>query len=213
MSGSLFSMVIMLFPLVSRMLIYIFLLFSIIIVFCDFFGIICHISGTFFLLGWLQPPGIFTALTKPILFLCHCKGFNIVIYLVDILVLFFSRWASKRVHLILCPFLVYLGLHINFSKSDLCLIQTFCFLGLCWDALHKSISSSPDKLAGIQQLALSLLETQPVTVHWFMSFLCKANFCANGHSQLWRMCHVIQIDMLTVYHSPTHLFSSVLLSF
>ena len=42
-----------------------------------------------------------------------------------------------------------------------------------------------------------------------MSFLGKANFCTSGHSQLQCLCHVIQGDMLTVYHSPTHLFSHV----
>ena len=42
-----------------------------------------------------------------------------------------------------------------------------------------------------------------------MSFLGKANFCTNGHSQLHRLCRVIQSDMLSVYHSPTHLFSHV----
>ena len=42
-----------------------------------------------------------------------------------------------------------------------------------------------------------------------MSFLGKANFCTNGHSQLWHLCRVIQSDMLSVYHSPTQLFSHV----
>ena len=46
-----------------------------------------------------------------------------------------------------------------------------------------------------------------------MSLLGKANFCANGHSQLWRVCHVIQSDMLTVYHSPIHLFSPIHFSY
>ena len=45
-----------------------------------------------------------------------------------------------------------------------------------------------------------------------MSFLGKANFCINGHSQLWRLCRVIQRDMLGVYHSPTHLFFHVYFS-
>ena len=45
-----------------------------------------------------------------------------------------------------------------------------------------SVSLPPDKLADIQQLALSLLHTQHVTVHMVMSFLGKANFCTNGHS-------------------------------
>ena len=53
-----------------------------------------------------------------------------------------------------------------------------------------SASLPPDKLADIQQLALSLLQTQPVTVHQVMSFLGKANFCANGQSQLQRLCYL-----------------------
>ena len=75
-----------------------------------------------------------------------------------------------------------------------------------------SVSLPPDKLADIQQLALSLLHTPHVTVCKVMSFLGKANFCTNGHSQLWRLCCVIQSDMLSVYHSPTHLFSRVYFS-
>ena len=46
-----------------------------------------------------------------------------------------------------------------------------------------------------------------------MYFLGKTNFCANGHTQLQRLYHVIQSDMLTVYDSPTHLFSPVHFSF
>ena len=76
-----------------------------------------------------------------------------------------------------------------------------------------SVSLPLDKLADSQQLPLSVLQTQPVTVHRVMSFLGKANFCAIGHSQLQRLCHVIQSDMLTVYHSPAHLFSPVHFSF
>ena len=149
------------------------------------------------------------ALTKPILFLSHHKGFHIVIYLDDILVLVSSKWAAKRAHLFLCSLLVCLGLHINFSKSDLCLSQTFCFLELCWDTVHMSVSLPPDKLAAIQLLALSLLQTPHVTVHRVMSFLGKANFCTNGHFKLWHICHVIQSDMVCVYHSLTQLFSHV----
>ena len=47
----------------------------------------------------------------------------------------------------------------QFSKLDLCLSQSFTFLGLCWDTVHMSVSLPPDKLADIQQLALSLLHT------------------------------------------------------
>ena len=53
--NSLFSMVIMLSPLIYRMLNYIFLLLSIIIISYDLFGTICPTSGKFYLLGWPQP--------------------------------------------------------------------------------------------------------------------------------------------------------------
>ena len=79
--------------------------------------------------GLAKAPKVFTSLMKPILFLCHCKGLCIVIYLDDILVLVCSKWAGKRTHLFLCSLLVHLGLHINFSKSDLCLSQSFTFWG------------------------------------------------------------------------------------
>ena len=105
--------------------------------------------------------------------------------------------------------LVNLGLHINLSKPDLCLTQAFCFLVLCWNTVHMSVSLPSDKLADIQQLALYLLQTQPVAVCQVMSFLGKVNFCASGNSQMQRLCHAIRSDILTVYHSPTHLFSSV----
>ena len=72
-----------------------------------------------------------------------------------------------------------------------------------------SLSLPHDKLADIQQLALSLLRTTHVTVSKVMSFLGKANFCTNGHSQLQHLCHVIHSDMLSVYHSPTQLFLHV----
>ena len=72
-----------------------------------------------------------------------------------------------------------------------------------------SLSLPPDRLADIQQLVLSLLQSQHVTVCRVLSFLGKANFCTNGHCQLWHLCHVIQSDMLHVYHSPNYLFSHI----
>ena len=54
------------------------------------------------------------------------------------------------------------------------------------------VSLPPNKLADIQQLALSLLRTPHVTVHKVTSFLDEANFCTNGHSQLQCLCCVIQ---------------------
>ena len=119
----------------------------------------------------------------------------------------FALSGQVRGHACFCvPCWSGLGLHINFSKSDLYLSQSFTFLGLCWDTVHMSVSLPPDKLADIQQLALSLLQTPHVTVCKVMSFLGKANFCTNGHSQLHRLCRVIQSDMLSVIILPHNYF-------
>ena len=80
--------------------------------------------------GLATVPRVFTSLMIPILFLCHCKGLCIVIYLDDIFILICFKWAGKRAHLSLCSLLVHLGLHINFSKSALCLSQSFTFFGV-----------------------------------------------------------------------------------
>ena len=119
--------------------------------------------------GLAIAPRVFMDLTKPILFLCYHKGFSIVIYLDDILVLVCSKQAVRRDDAFLCSLLVCLGLHINFAKTDLCLTQTYCFLGLLSDTVHMTVSLPPDKLADIQQLAHSLFKTQAVTVHQVMS--------------------------------------------
>ena len=79
--------------------------------------------------GLATAPWVLTALTKPILFLCHHKGFCIAIYLDDILVLLHSKWAGRRAHSFLCSLLVRLALPINFSKPDFCLIL-FVFWGV-----------------------------------------------------------------------------------
>ena len=80
----------------------------------------------------MAPRG-FTAVTKLILSHSCYKGFCIDIYLDGIWVLVCSKWAGKRAWLFLCSVLTCLGLHINLFKSDLHLIQTFGFLGLCLD--------------------------------------------------------------------------------
>ena len=152
------------FPLIYRMLIYIFPLLSIIIISYCFVWHNVPYQWKVLPFGLATAPRVFTSLTKPILFLCHHKGLHIVIYLDDILVLICSKWEGKRACLFLCSLLVHLGLHINFSKSDLCLSQSFTLLGLCWDTVCMSVSLPPDKLADIQQLALSLLWTPHGTV-------------------------------------------------
>ena len=92
-----------------------------------------------------------------------------------------------------------LGLHINLS--ELHITPQFSFLVLCWDTVDMSMSLTSDKLLETWQMAHCLLQRQPFTVHQAMSSLDKTTFCANGHVQICQFCHVIQSDMLNVYHS------------
>ena len=80
------------FSLISRMLIYIFLLLSIIIFMIHLAQYAISVNGIPSRLATV--PRVFTALTKPILFLCCHKGFCFVIYLHDILVLVHSKVAG-----------------------------------------------------------------------------------------------------------------------
>ena len=107
--------------------------------------------------------------------------------------------------------LVFLGLYINFSKSELLLTQNFPFRP-CVGIKLTCLSLLSDKFIQIQQLAHALLQRQPVTVHQLMSFFGNTTFCANRHAQLHWLYHVIHSDMLNVYQSPTHLFISFDLS-
>ena len=74
---------------------------------------------------------VFTAFSKPILFLCHHRVFDIVIYLDNILVLVCSNWAGKRAHSFLCSLLVQFGLNINFPS----LAIASCRLFVSWSCV------------------------------------------------------------------------------
>ena len=68
--------------------------------------------------GLSTAPRVFTSLTKPILFLCHCKGFYIIICLDDILMLVCSKYAGKTAWSFLCPLWLHHGLQIG-SMSEI----------------------------------------------------------------------------------------------
>ena len=70
------------------------------------------------------------------------------------------------------------------------------------------VSLPSDKLVEIQQLTLSLLQRQPVTVHQVISFLVRPPFVPKDMHNLCQLYCVIEIDMLSVYHFIAHLFCS-----
>ena len=211
MYDSLSSRVILLFPLIYRMLIYMFPLLSIIILFYILFCIMCPICGRFYPLGLPQPLGFLHPSQN---LFCSFAVAKVCI----LLFIWMTSWSlftlsgQVRGHTCFCvpcwSVLVYTSIFPSWTFASL---SPLLFWGLCWDTVHMLVSLPPDKLADIQQLALSLLHTPHVTVCKVMS-VGKANFCTNGHSQLQHLCCVIQSDMLSVYHSLTQLFLCVYLS-
>ena len=123
------------------------------------FGVMCLISGRFSLLGLPQPLGFLHPSENQFCSFAITKVCILLSIWVTSWSLFTLKWAGKRACLFLCSLLVCLGVHINFSKSDLHLSQFFTFLGLCWDTVCMSVSLPTDKLGDIQQLAHSLLRT------------------------------------------------------
>ena len=128
MCGSLFTMVIILSPFIYRMLIYILLLLSIIIICYNLFGTTCLISGRFYLFGWPQPLGF----SQPSLNLSSSFAIVRVSILLSIWMTSWSWFTLSRqvrwtAHLFV-PYWFSLDLHINFSMSDLYLIQIFVSL-------------------------------------------------------------------------------------
>ena len=78
--------------------------------------------------------------------------------------------------------------------------------------VHICVSLPSNKIDEIWDLAYSLLQRYSVTVCQVMFFLVRANFCASGHSQLQQWSHIIQSDMLHVFHSPAYFYFFLLFS-
>ena len=107
-------------------------------------------------------------LTKCILFLCHKRGFHVIIYLDDILVLTPSILArgfelSSALYWFILEYILYF-----LSRNSHAAVSLF------WDCvgIHWTCLSLPSgKLLAIWQLGSALLQRQPITVCQVMSFL------------------------------------------
>ena len=130
------------------------------------------------------------ALTKPLSLLCHCKGFHII-YLDDILVLVHSKWAGKRAYSFLCSSLVWLRLHINFSLSDLCLMQTTNMQQYVGSCPFYPVYHSPNHLFSFAQFSF------PPYISLNSYLICnRAQFHCNFHFLMWLLllmpCYLIR---------------------
>ena len=115
--------------------------------------------------GLATGPMVFTSFTKPILFLCWCKGFHVIIYLDDVLVMTHSMCAGKRAQSFLCSLLLHLGLdtggpHLSHTavKPVSCLAWIFCQNHTgpweCKLVLISQITDKPDRFSCSQKIQL-----------------------------------------------------------
>ena len=162
MFSSLFNTVIMHSPLVTRMLIYTFLLLSIIIIFLQYALHNMPYQWKVLLLAWSQPLGF----SGSSLNLSCSFAITSISVLLSIWMTAWSWFALKgqiRGLPYFCALywsaLDYILMFLSLTFTSL---RHFVFWGLCWDTVHMSISLPPDKLAHIHQLCLSLLQTQSV---------------------------------------------------
>ena len=85
-----------------------------------------------------------------------------------------AKHAGRRACSFLYSLLVYLGLHNNFFKSDLCFTQDFIFGGLCSDTVEMCVSLHSDTSNKIQQLDTFLVVV--TTCYSSSGILGKAHF-------------------------------------
>ena len=185
------------FLLISRMLVFIFLLLSITIIFYISFGKMNLISGKF-IFQLAQTPKAFTSLTYLYCFFVNTRVFLLLyIWMISWFWLILHVWARG---------------HILFGASDWFILDyTLIFPNLNYVLLSTLFSRTVFGYSWhfcISAIWFILWCRQPFTVSEVMYFLGKTKFCTSGHAQLCCFCHVIQSDMLNGYHSLAHLFGS-----
>ena len=119
------------------------------------------------------------------------------------MVLTCSKHVWKRTQTFLSSPLVCLGLHINFQVWTSAHIFLFWdYVGIQWTCLWLY------HLTHFVRYSHWLIQRQPITLCQVMAFLSKTIFCVKGHANHCWFCHVIQSDMLNVYHSTANKFLS-----
>ena len=134
----------------------------------------------------------FTSLIKPILLLCWHKGFHIK-YLDYILVLNFISMQAREQDLSVL-LVGSFWLHINFSKSEPCITQCFCFLGLFWKTVPMSVFL-PLRCSSW----LIACHRHSLWQSIMSCLLGQDNLCSSGHAQFCQLRFLILSNMLKYY--------------
>jgi hypothetical protein len=107
--------------------------------------------------GLTSAPLLFTKILKPIVTFLRSRGFRLVIYLDDILLLNSCKKEAKREFLVATELLEKCGFFINVEKSIETPHQVIEFLGLIVDSRNLSLSLRAEKVDEIVRLCQNLL--------------------------------------------------------
>ena len=176
----------MLFLLISRLLIWIFLLLSIIIIFYILFGKRILISRRFCHLCWPWPLGFLLFFLNSFCSFANTRAFVwLSIWIISWS--WFTLNMQPRGHNLFCaPYLFILGYTLIFTSHNFVSLSMFGFLDCFGIEWYVCISA--------------FWSTQPFTVDEIMPFFKQDHyFCASGHATC-----VIHSDMLNAYHYPAH---------
>jgi hypothetical protein len=126
--------------------------------------------------GMATAPRVFTMVLRPIIEYFKKKGFRIVIYLDDILILNQSAASARSQALELIHQLQLCGFTINFKKSILQPNQLFKYLGIIWSTDPMKVTLPSKSFEKLIEYHHRLCHRQSSTVRSIQQFLGSANF-------------------------------------
>ena len=167
---------------------------------------------TALLFGLSKNPLCFTKVTKPVVQHLRVRGYRIVFYLDDVLLLSNSRYSTDRKKKQTIALLQDLGFTLNTEKSSLVPSQTFTYLGLQWNTRDLSVRLPDDKVQELRDLAASLQSRSSVSARTLMAFLGKTNFAGYAVPLARVHSRELQHALRRVYKHPSDITRRVPLS-
>ena len=124
-----------------------------------------------------ESPLCFTKVTKPVVQHLRIRGYRIVFYLDDILLLSNSRYSTDCKKQQTITLLEDLGFTLKTEKSSLIPSQTFNYLGLQWNMRDLSVRLPDDKVLELRDSAASLQSRSLVSARELNDLLRQNKLC------------------------------------
>ena len=121
--------------------------------------------------GLSSAPFIFTKLIKPLANYLRSRGIKMVVYLDDFLIFGTTREECRRHTDVTIALLTFLGLIVNWDKSDIEPMQSCKFLGMVIDSQDMVITLPPQKRAKIKETLEYTLNSQRIELQRLMELI------------------------------------------